>query len=111
MDDPIIQVRHLQKTFRRRGKPTVKAVRNLTLDVGRGQIFGLVGPDGAGKTTTIQMLCGILIPSGGSALVAGVDVVHNADATGGLIGGSVAKNLACKQRRAEALACGCGLAR
>ena len=86
MEDPIIQARQLEKTFRTRGKPAVKAVKDLTLAVGRGQIFGLIGPDGAGKTTTIQMLCGILTPSGGSATVAGVDVLRDPEATGGRIG-------------------------
>lgn len=50
------------------------AVDSLDLDVGPGEIFGLVGPDGAGKTTAIRMLCGILPPTSGHALVAGFDV-------------------------------------
>lgn len=47
------------------------AVRELDLDVQRGEIFGLVGPDGAGKTTTMRLLAGILAPSAGEATVAG----------------------------------------
>jgi len=50
------------------------AVAGLDLDVAEGEIFGLVGPDGAGKTTTMRMLTGILPPTGGSAQVAGCDV-------------------------------------
>ena len=50
------------------------AVRELNLDVPKGQIFGLVGPDGAGKTTTVRMLVGVLEPSGGNATVAGADL-------------------------------------
>ncbi|MFV1858523.1 MAG: ATP-binding cassette domain-containing protein, partial [Anaerolineales bacterium] len=69
-----------------RGKKSLEAVRGLDLAVRRGEIFGLVGPDGAGKTTTIQMLCGILAPSSGQASVAGVDVVNDAQALGGVIG-------------------------
>jgi ABC-2 type transport system ATP-binding protein len=53
----------------------VKAVRGLDLPVRRGEIHGLVGPDGAGKTTTIRMLCGVLTPDSGSALVFGHDVI------------------------------------
>jgi len=55
------------------------AVDALDLDVAEGEIFGLVGPDGAGKTTTMRMLTGILPPSGGSAQVAGCDVVRDAE--------------------------------
>ena len=54
----------------------VIAVAGLDLDVAAGEIFGLVGPDGAGKTTTMRMLTGILPPSGGRAEVAGFDVAR-----------------------------------
>ena len=47
------------------------AVDHLNLEIGRGEIFGLVGPDGAGKTTTLRMLCGLMDPSEGEAWVAG----------------------------------------
>ncbi len=57
--------------------PGVAAVNNLSFEVGNGEIFGLVGPDGAGKTTTIRMLAGVLTPSSGSADVAGLDVVRD----------------------------------
>ena len=53
------------------------AVEGLDLDVPRGQVFGLLGPNGSGKTTTIRMLCGLLEPSAGTALVAGRDVVRD----------------------------------
>jgi ABC-type multidrug transport system ATPase subunit len=53
----------------------VDAVRGVSFRVGRGEIFGLIGPDGAGKTSIIQMLAGILRPHGGSASVDGMDVV------------------------------------
>lgn len=55
------------------------AVDRLDLEVAEGEIFGLVGPDGAGKTTTMRMLTGILSPSAGSAEVAGCDVVKDAE--------------------------------
>ncbi len=85
MNDTIISTKGLAKTYGRK-KKAVEAVRGIDLEVHQGQIFGLVGPDGAGKTTTMQMLCGILTPTAGEAVVAGVDVVHNADALGGVIG-------------------------
>ena len=52
----------------------VRAVDRLSFDVHAGEIFGLVGPDGAGKTTTLRMLAGVLQPDSGSAVVAGYDV-------------------------------------
>ncbi len=56
------------------------AVDDLTLDVAPGELFGIVGPDGAGKTTTLRMLAGVLPPSSGTALVHGVDVGADPDA-------------------------------
>src|SRR6476619_3153723 len=62
------------------------AVDHLDLMVARGEIFGLVGPDGAGKTTTLRMLCGLMEPSEGSAQVAGHDVVREPQAVKDQIG-------------------------
>lgn len=53
----------------------VRAVRGLDLRVKRGEIYGLVGPDGAGKTTTLRMLCGVLTPDSGRIRVLGYDAV------------------------------------
>ncbi len=69
--EPIIEARGLTRRF---GELT--AVDHLDLSVARGEIFGLVGPDGAGKTTTLRMLCSLVEPSEGSARVAGHDVVR-----------------------------------
>lgn len=55
---------------------TVTAVDALSLGVDHGEVFGLIGPNGAGKTTTIKMLITLLPPTGGTATVAGHDVVH-----------------------------------
>jgi len=71
MSASAIHARGLRRTF----GETV-AVDRLDLDVAEGEIFGLVGPDGAGKTTTMRMLTGILAPSAGEAQVAGCDVVR-----------------------------------
>jgi ABC-2 type transport system ATP-binding protein len=62
-----------------RGFPGVKAVDRLSFAVNYGEIFGLVGPDGAGKTTTMRMLAGVLLPDGGEARVAGFDVARDAE--------------------------------
>src|SRR5204862_3120149 len=77
----IIQTRDLTRRF-----GALTAVDHLTLEVGRGEIFGLVGPDGAGKTTTLRMLCGLLDPSEGSARVAGHDVAREPQAVKDRIG-------------------------
>jgi ABC-2 type transport system ATP-binding protein len=69
-----------------RGPKQVQAVQGIDLEVGQGEIFGLVGPDGAGKTATIQMLAGILTPTAGNAKVAGMDVLANPKGLGGKIG-------------------------
>ena len=81
----MISVQGLAKTYGF-GPRKVEAVRGIDFEVGRGKIFGLVGPDGAGKTTTMQMLCGILTPTHGQATVAGVDVIRNPSGLGGRIG-------------------------
>jgi len=57
--------------------PGVRAVDALSFDVRGGEIFGLVGPDGAGKTTALRMLAGIMPPDAGNATVAGFDVVRD----------------------------------
>ena len=59
--------------LRRRFGATV-AVRDLSLSVARGEIFALLGPDGAGKTTTLRMLCGAVAPDAGSAVIDGIDL-------------------------------------
>ena len=74
METLAIEAVNLQKRYDR-----VTAVAALDLSVWRGEIFGLVGPDGAGKTTTIQMLCTLILPSGGEARVLGMDTVKQAE--------------------------------
>src|SRR5690242_10223009 len=64
-------------TIRRRAKE-IEAVRGISFAVEPGELFGLLGPNGAGKTTTIKMLITLLIPTGGSARVLGLDVVRQA---------------------------------
>jgi ABC-2 type transport system ATP-binding protein len=69
-----IQTNHLSKSF-----GILAAVKDLNLEVKTGEIFGLVGPDASGKTTTIRMLCGILPPDGGEAKVAGFDILRETE--------------------------------
>ncbi|MGA1976121.1 MAG: ATP-binding cassette domain-containing protein, partial [Conexivisphaerales archaeon] len=52
----------------------VRALDGLSLEVPEGELFGLLGPNGSGKTTTIKVLCGLLKPSGGTAFVGGYEV-------------------------------------
>lgn len=68
---PAIVLKNLVKEF-----SGVTAVDGLSFSVERGEIFGLVGPDGAGKTTTMRMLVGVLLPTSGTAEVAGFDIVR-----------------------------------
>ncbi len=70
MNEYVIETDNLTKRFKH-----VTAVDGLDLSIQRGEIFGLLGPDGAGKTTTIRMLCAIMDPTEGSARVAGFDTV------------------------------------
>jgi len=70
----MIQLDHVTRRF-----GPLTAVNDLTLDIPGGEIFGLVGPDGAGKTTTLRMLCGLLDPTSGHVKVAGLDVGRNLD--------------------------------
>jgi ABC-2 type transport system ATP-binding protein len=70
----VIKTRGLRRTFTLRGHP-VEAVRGIDLDVAPGELVGFLGPNGAGKTTTLRMLATLLRPTGGSATVAGVDLL------------------------------------
>jgi len=78
---PIIETHGLTRRF-----GGLTAVDHLDLSVAPGEIFGLVGPDGAGKTTTLRMLCGLINPTEGSALVAGHDVAREPQAVKDQIG-------------------------
>ncbi|GIF64709.1 daunorubicin resistance protein DrrA family ABC transporter ATP-binding protein [Asanoa ishikariensis] len=76
----IIETSGLRKSFRSRQgreKKTVEAVRGVDLRVDEGEIFGFLGPNGAGKTTTLRMLATLIVPDGGAATVAGVDLMRD----------------------------------
>src|SRR5258706_11426051 len=75
-------------TFEHVGKRygAVEAVRDVSFAVQRGEMFGLIGPDGAGKTTTIRLLCGLLRPDAGTVRVQGRDPIRDHRAITGAMG-------------------------
>ncbi len=77
----MIQVRNLTRRF-----GEITAVNHLNLEISSGEIFGLVGPDGAGKTTTLRLMCGLLDPTEGQIEIAGLDVSRHLDAVKDQIG-------------------------
>jgi ABC-2 type transport system ATP-binding protein len=70
MPDTVVEITNLSKRF-----GTNEAVKRLSFSIQPGEIFGLVGPDGAGKTTTMRMLAGVMRPDEGSVIVDGIDVL------------------------------------
>jgi ABC-type multidrug transport system ATPase subunit len=73
MTDFVIDVRDLRKSF-----GAHRVVEGLSLRVGKGEICGFLGANGSGKTTTIRMLCGLLVPDGGSGTCLGFDIIREA---------------------------------
>ena len=67
--ESIIQINNLKKSFN-----GVAAINDISLNIKQGEMFGLVGPDGAGKTTLIRILCGLLLPDGGTIQMLGMDL-------------------------------------
>lgn len=82
-DSGIIRLQGLMKNFSERGKP---AVASLECEIHPGEVTGLVGPDGAGKTTLMRMLAGLMKPSGGSAQVIGLDPIKDGSALHAVVG-------------------------
>src|SRR6516225_4602310 len=79
--EAIISIHDLTRRF-----GDLVAVDHLNLEIAKGEIFGLVGPDGAGKTTTLRMVCGLMDPTKGRVIVAGRDVSKEVDAVKDQIG-------------------------
>lgn len=77
----IVEVEGLSKSFG--GKP---AVIDLSLKIKKGEIFGFLGPNGSGKTTTIRMLCGLMTPDAGRGECLGYDIIEDAQTIKGLVG-------------------------
>lgn len=76
-----VRINALRKAF-----GSLIAVQGLTLSIASGEVFGLLGPNGSGKTTTIRMLCGLIAPTSGDATVAGFDVVRESEKIRRVIG-------------------------
>ena len=74
MNSVIVKVQNLQKGFKE-----VKAVNNISFEVKKGEVFGLVGPDGAGKTTTMRILAAILTPDSGFAEILGLNTTKKSE--------------------------------
>jgi len=80
-----IEVTNLQRDFQttigvfKRKKKIVKAVQDISFEIADGELFGLLGPNGAGKTTSVKMLTTLLIPTGGTARILGLDIIKDAD--------------------------------
>ncbi len=74
MPEPFLVVDHLYRSF-----GSVKAVNDVSLTVQAGQIYGLVGPDGAGKTTTLRLICGAFKADNGSVMIGGYSLDHQAE--------------------------------
>ncbi len=79
---PIISVSHLSKTY----ASGYQALKDVNLEIEKGEIFALLGPNGAGKTTLISIICGIVRPSSGKVLVGGHDIITDYRATRSMIG-------------------------
>ncbi len=78
---PVVEVENLCRSF-----GETKALDQVSFSVEEGEIFGLVGPDGAGKTTCLRILCGLMAPSSGRVTVLGEDMVRNPEPAKGHIG-------------------------
>src|SRR5437588_4076792 len=79
---PIIRIQNLAKTY----ASGFEALKNVNLEIRRGEIFALLGPNGAGKTTLISIICGIVTPSAGAVTVDGHDIITDYRAARSLIG-------------------------
>src|SRR5213082_1078903 len=80
--DSIIDIRNLSKTY----ASGFQALKNINLQIRKGEIFALLGPNGAGKTTLIGIICGIVKPTAGMVRVDGHDIIREYRAARSLIG-------------------------
>ena len=78
---PSVSVSQLSKSYN-----SIKALDNVSFDVPKGELFGIIGPDGAGKTTLFRLLTTLILPDGGSAVIEGLDVVKDYAAVRHIIG-------------------------
>lgn len=78
---PSVSVTQLSKSY-----SSIKALDNVSFDVPKGELFGIIGPDGAGKTTLFRLLTTLILPDSGSAVIEGLDVVKDYAAVRNIIG-------------------------
>ena len=76
-----VSVSQLSKSY-----SSIKALDNVSFDVSEGELFGIIGPDGAGKTTLFRLLTTLILPDSGSAVIEGLDMVKDYAAVRNLIG-------------------------
>ncbi|EMJ97864.1 ABC transporter ATP-binding protein [Leptospira sp. WS58.C1] len=81
-NSPIVSIQNLSKSY----SNGFQALKNINLDIEKGEIIALLGPNGAGKTTLISVICGIVTPSSGSVSVGGYDIIKNYRQTRSMIG-------------------------
>lgn len=82
MPAPILSIKNLSKTY----ASGFQALKDINLDISKGEIFALLGPNGAGKTTLISIICGLVKPTGGTVTVDGHDIVTDFRAARAMIG-------------------------
>jgi ABC-2 type transport system ATP-binding protein len=86
MADPILFASNISRSFATRAGDSIHAVDNISLSVTSGEIYGLVGPDGAGKTTTLRLICGALRTHSGSVRIGGYSIEHQPEQARAQIG-------------------------
>ena len=102
-----IQTRDLSKTFGRRGRKRIEAVKQLNLEVQAGQVYGFLGPNGAGKSTTIRMMLDLIHPTSGDVYLYGQHVHRHHEVlrrVGALVEGATFYNFLSGRRNLEVLA-------
>jgi ABC-2 type transport system ATP-binding protein len=82
-DAPLVTIQNVAKRFEDKGPP---ALKDITASINQGEIVGIAGPDGSGKTTLIRLIAGLLMPTKGSISIAGFDTIKNAAVISSLIG-------------------------
>ena len=78
---PSVSVTQLSKSY-----SSIKALDDVSFDVPKGELFGIIGPDGAGKTTLFRLLTTLILPDSGSAVIEGLDVVKDYASVRSIIG-------------------------
>ena len=82
MLESLISIKNLSKTY----NSSFEALKNVNLEIQKGEIFALLGPNGAGKTTLINIICGLVTPTSGSVFVGGYDIIKDYRKTKSQIG-------------------------